>query len=148
MWRAPHHTPPHHLRFLSNKTDKMAASSSSAGATLREAKQARSARYTCVEVRWASGTRGRASPEEAEDVPGGDVVPLLDDDEREQNGRGDMTAAVCVGEGAVRGGAARGLLWLGGDSRSRASATSNIVKPPKKPTAWTRAVKLSRAGGK
>lgn len=47
--------------------------------------------------------RGRASPEEAEDVPGGDVVPLLDDDEGEQNGRGDMTAAVCAGEGGRDG---------------------------------------------
>ena len=42
--------------------------------------------------------RGRASPEEAEDVPGGDVVPLLDDDEAEQQRGGDVGAAVCGAE--------------------------------------------------
>ena len=34
------------------------------------------------------------------------------------------------------------------NSRSMDSATSNIVKPPKKPMAWSRGVKLSRAGGR
>ena len=41
----------------------------------------------------------------------------------------------------------RGLAWtLTPNSRSMDSVTSNMVKPPKKPMAWSRAVKLSRAG--
>ena len=134
----------------------MAPSSSNAGGTLREMAQQRTGEvggpgegavgeHEGLGVR----TRGWASPEEAEDIPGSDIVPLLDDDEREQNRCGHVAAALCAGKGSGRG---EGGTWPvrlpGGDSRRKPIATSNIVKPPKKPKAWDGIARLSRAGGR